>query len=133
MSAAAIVRLATVAGLLGLTGGCSLLLGIPDLGDPGNVASMNARFKATIQGQVRDPAPLDWGVQDQRIWRHDMGPGVVALCGRPADAPFTQRTYQINYSRGAFGNIVELEVDTPAHPQGDPAYDFCGTPPGNAR
>ena len=131
MIATAIVRLVTMAGSLGLTGGCSLLLGIPDLGDPGNVASMTARFKATIQGQVRDPIPLDWGVPEQHIWRHYMGPSVVAVCGRPVTAPVTQRTYQINYYRGSFGNIAGLEVNTPAHPQADPSYDFCGTRPGD--
>ena len=133
MSAATIVRLVAVAGLLGLTGSCSLLLGIPDLGDPANVASMNARFKATIQGQVRDSTSLDWGVQEQHIWRHYMGPSVVAVCGRPVNAPVAQRTYQINYFRGSFGNIAELEADTPAHPQGDPSYDVCGTSPGGSQ
>jgi len=133
MVAAIIVRLVAVAGLLGLTGGCGVLLGIPDLGDPGDVASMDARFKATVQGQVHGSTPLNWGVQEQHIWRHYMGPRVVAFCGRPVNAPVTQRTYQINYFRGSFGNIGELEVDTPAHPQGDPSYDFCGAPPGSSR
>ncbi len=119
-------RLVAVVGLLGLTSACDVF--IPDLGDPANVASMTARFKATIQAEDRSLAWRDWGVADGQIWRHYMGPRVVAFCGRPANAPIMQRAYQINFFRGAFGNIGELEVDTPAHPaENDPSSGFCGT------
>ena len=123
---ATIVRLVALAGLLGLTSGCDLVLGIPNLGDPDNLASMKSRFKATIQAEQRSPAPLDWGAADGNIWWHYMGPGAVAFCGRPANAPVTQRTYQIVFFRGSFGNIGANEVETPAHPSGYPPSDFCG-------
>lgn len=129
MLAATIVRLVAMAVLLGLTSGCDLFLGVPDLGDPANVASMKVRFKATIQSQVRDPAPLDWDTQDQQIWFHPMGPRVVAVCGRPINAPATQRAYQINYFRGSFGAIGEVEVETPAHPPERASPSFCGMRP----
>ena len=132
MTAATIVRLVAVVGSLGLTSACDVFLGIPDLGDPANVASMTARFKATIQAENRSPASLDWGVADGQIWRHYMGPGVVAFCGRPTNIPTTQRAYQIDFFRGAFGDIGEYEVDTPAHPVENPSPDICGTWPGGA-
>lgn len=74
MTAGRVVRLVALAGLLGLASDCDLLLGIPDLGDPGNVASMKARFKAIIQAEADSLASLDWGVADDRIWRHHMEP-----------------------------------------------------------
>ena len=49
-----------------------------------------------------------------------MGPRSVALCGRPADAPPMQRHCQINFFRGTFGSIEQIEVETPAHPPGNP-------------
>lgn len=129
MRAATMMRFVVVTGLLGMTGGCDLVLGIPNLGDPGNVASMTARFKATIQAEARSPASLDWGVADDHIWQRPMGPRVVAFCGRPVNAPVTQRPYQINFFRGSFGAIDELVVDTPAYPAGNPPDNSCATRP----
>ena len=125
MRAAAIVRLAIVAGPLVVLGGCDLLLGLPDLGDPGTKAAMTDRFKATVQSQLADPAPLDWGPADSRIWRHFMGPRSVAYCGRPAGAPRPRRAYQVNFFRGSLGGIGMIASDTPAHPSPDPAFDSC--------
>ena len=123
------MRLVASAGVFGLTGACVALLGIPDLGDPANVAKMTAQFKAIIQAEHRGQAPLDWGVADGQIWRHYMGPHVLAFCGRPLNVPAMQRPYQINFFQGSFGNIGELAVNTPAEPADS---TFCGTHPGSS-
>lgn len=59
MTAGRVVPLVVLARLLGLASGCDRALSSPDLGDPGNVSSMKARFKATIQAEAGSPAPLD--------------------------------------------------------------------------
>jgi hypothetical protein len=102
--------------LLGLASGCDRVLGSPDLGDPGKVSSMKTRFKATVQTEAGSPVPLDWGVADDRIWRHHMGPRSVAFCEHPADAPPMQRPCQISLFRDTFGSIQQIEVECPAHP-----------------
>ena len=125
MKAAAILRLAVLVGSSAATSGCDLLLGVPNLGDPANVATVKARFKAIVQSELRDPLPLDWGPDDRRIRLHYMGPGGVALCGRPANARPAENAYQINFFRGSFGNIIDIEVDTPAHPSTARSTGFC--------
>ena len=111
--------------LTGLTGGCDLILGIPNLGDPGNVAAMKARFKAVVQAQLHEPMPLDWGEADRNIRLHYMGPGGVEVCGRPVNAALAKRYYQINFYRGSFGAIDEWQIDTPAHPLPVQENPYC--------
>lgn len=125
MTAGRIVRLVALAGLLGLASGCDLLLGIPDLGHPGNVTSMKARFKAIIQAEADSPAPLDWGVAGDCIWLHHMGPRSVAFCECPVDAPTRQRSYQVNFFQDTFGSIEPTGIETPAHPPGNPPGGPC--------
>ncbi len=129
MTAKTVARLFLVTASLGTSGGCALVFGIPDLGAPENVARMKARFKATIQAELRSPAPLDWGPGDRNFWRHYLGPNTVEFCGRPANAPPAQRTYQINYYRGSFANMLEHEVVTPAYPPDTSMPDHCGNSP----
>lgn len=129
MTAMAMLRSACLLGLLGLASGCNLILGVPNLADPDNVATMTGRFKATIQSELRDPAPLDWGAADDRIWFHYKGPQAVTFCGRPANAPATQRPYEISFFRGSFGGIGMHEAITPAQPPTDPAPGFCDVRP----
>ena len=126
---AAAVRLLAGAGLLGLVGGCALFLGISNLADPGNVADMTARFKAIVQAELPPQAPLDWGPGNRNIWFHYMGPGSVAYCGRPANAAPSQPTYHVNFYRGSFGNIGEIKVETPAHPNEEARLGMCSSPP----
>ena len=59
MIAATTVRRVALAGLLSLTSGCDLLLDIPNLGDPDNLAVMRARRKAIVQAETRSPMPLN--------------------------------------------------------------------------
>lgn len=134
MTAANIVRLAAAAGLLGLTGGCNamLILGGTPLISPEDNAQITARFKATIQAQLHDPVPLDWGSADRNIWMRVMGPTGVAVCGRPGNARATRRPYQINYFRGWFESIDEVEVETPAHPLTDGSNSDCEPRPGGS-
>lgn len=106
-------RLGAAALCLG-SGGCNLLLGIPDLADPGNLATMTARFKAAVQADRPGSAPIDWGPGDSGIWRRYLGPQVVLFCGQPVQAP-AQR-YELSFSRGSFGTIEQHDISTPSHP-----------------
>lgn len=131
MTTASIVRRSAAAALLGLIGGCNgiLILGGTPLTAPEDDARMVARFKATIQAELRDPRPLNWGSGDQNIKMYPMGPGGVAVCGRPTSEPARQRAYQINYFRGWFESIDEIEVQTPATPPTDHPDTFCDRSP----
>ena len=129
MTANTAKRLVLVAVVLGAVGGCYPSLVGWKMIEPGTLASIKARFKATIQAELPGTPPLDWGPGDGNLWTHAMGPLATEVCGRPVNAPAAQVTYQINYFQDFLGSISDGEVVTPAHPPDASFTDHCGGSP----
>ena len=85
MTAKTLARLPLAAAALATLGGCNLLPGVPELGDPENLARIEARFKTTITAELPATAQPDWG--DRNFSHNFRGPNVVVFCGRSRNAP----------------------------------------------